>query len=75
MRLLYVKQKNKIMNRKMIEMFVGSIISAAIVVALTIILTKTEMNCRTLLIAVICVFVGAGLNTGMKYLIDRKTHK
>lgn len=77
MRLLYVEQKiknkkNKIMNRKQIEEFIGNIISMTIVIVVSNIFTKAEMNCRTLLIDVICVLVGAGLMTGLQYLIAKK---
>ena len=60
------------MNRKMIEEFIGNIISMTIVIVVSNIFTKAEMNCRTLLIDVICVLLGAGLMSGFQYLIGRK---
>ena len=71
MRLLYV-EKNTIMSRKQIEELIGNIIIMTIVIVVSNIFTKTEMNCRMLLIDVICVLVGAGLMTGLQYLFDKK---
>ena len=60
------------MSRKQIEELIGNIIIMTIVIVVSNIFTKTEMNCRTLLIDVICVLVGAGLMTGLQYLFDKK---
>ena len=57
---------------KQIEEFIGNIIIMTIVIVVSNIFTKTEMNCRTLLIDLICVLVGAGLMTGLQYLIAKK---
>lgn len=62
------------MNRKRIRELIGNIIFMAIVIAVTIILTKPEMSCRTLLIEAIAVLVGAGMMTGWQYYIDRKNN-
>ena len=59
------------MNSKWAE-FLGNIISMTIVIVVSNIFTTTEMSCRTLLIDVACVLLGAGLMSGFQYLIDRK---
>ena len=60
------------MNKKTIKEFVGNVVILVIVIAVTNLLNQNEMNCRTLVIDVIVVLVGAGLMTGLQYLLDKK---
>ena len=60
------------MNKKTIKEFVGNVVILVIVIAVTNLLNQNEMNCRTLVIDAIVVLVGAGLMTGLQYLLDKK---
>ena len=60
------------MNKKTIKEFVGNVVILVIVIAVTNLLNQNEMNCRTLVIDAIVVLLGAGLMTGLQYLLDKK---